>query len=73
VASNTEAAFNAAEAVARASSLQEIATLQGDFLRLFLAQTSEQTKEFVDLSTRATQHVLETMQGAAIRLMRTDF
>jgi hypothetical protein len=73
VASNTEAAFNAAEAVARASSLHEIATLQGDFLRLFLAQTSEQTKEFVDLSTRATQHVLETMQGAAIRLMRTDF
>jgi hypothetical protein len=72
VTCNTEAAFNAAEAVAKASSLHEIVTLQGDFLRLLLAQTSEQTREFVDLATRATQHVLETMQGAAVRLMRTD-
>ena len=73
MASNTEAAFNAAEACAKAGSLREIATLQADFLRLMLAQTSDQTKEFVDLSTRATQHVIETMQGAAVRLMRTDF
>jgi hypothetical protein len=73
VACNTEVAFNAAEAVAKAGSLHEIVKLQGDFLRLLLAQTSEQTKEFVDLSTRATQHVLETMQGAAVRLMRTQF
>jgi hypothetical protein len=73
VAANTGAAFDAAEAVARAGSLHEIVTLQGDFLRLLLVQTSEQAKEFVDLSTRATQHVLETMQGAAVRLLRTDF
>jgi hypothetical protein len=73
VASNTEAAFNAAEACAKAGSLLEIATLQGNFLRSLIAATNEQTKEFVDLSTRATQHVLETMQGAAVRLMRTDF
>jgi trehalose-6-phosphate synthase len=32
-----------------------------------------QAKEFADLSTRATQHVLETMQSAAARLMRSDF
>ena len=38
-----------------------------------LAATSDQAKEFADLSTRATQHVIETMQGAAVRLMRTDF
>ena len=73
MASNTEAAFNAAEACARAGSIQEIMTLQGDFVRQLLARTSEQTKEFVDLSTRATQHVLETMQDATVRLMRTDF
>jgi hypothetical protein len=73
LASNTEAAFNAAEACARAGSLHEIAMLQGNFLRLLLAQTSEQTKEFVDLSTRATQHVLETMQAATNRLMQGDF
>lgn len=72
-ARNTDAVFEAAEAVARAGSLPEIMTLQGEFLRQLLAQTSEQAKEFVDLSTRAAQHVLETMQGAAVRLMRTDF
>ena len=73
VASNTEAAFNAAEACAKAGSLAEIAALQGAFLRSMLAATSDQAKEFADLSTRATQHVIETMQGAAVRLMRTDF
>jgi hypothetical protein len=40
---------------------------------MLLAAASEQAKEFVDLSTRATQHVLETMQRAAVRLMRADF
>jgi hypothetical protein len=73
VAANAQAAFDAAEACAKAGSLLEIATLQGNFLRLLLATTSDQTKEFVDLSTRASQHVIETMQGAAVRLMRTDF
>lgn len=73
VASNTAAAFDAAEACAKAGSLLEIAALQGNFLRQLAAATSEQTKEFVDLSARATQHVIETMQGAAVRLMRTDF
>jgi hypothetical protein len=73
VASNTEAAFNAAEACAKAGSLAEIAALQAAFLRSMLAATSDQAKEFADLSTRATQHVIETMQGAAVRLMRTDF
>ena len=73
VASNTQAAFDAAEACARGGSLFEIAALQGNFLRQFLVATSEQTRELVDLSARATQHVLETMQGAAVRLLRTDF
>jgi hypothetical protein len=72
-ASNAEAAFNAAEACAKATSLLEIVTLQGDFLRQLLATTSEQTKEFFDLSARATQHVVETMQGAADRLLKADF
>ena len=73
LAANTEAAFKAAEMFAKAGSLLEIVTLQGDFLRQLLVATGEQTKEFADLSTRATQHVLETMQSAAVRLMRTDF
>jgi hypothetical protein len=73
VVSNTESAFNAAEACAKANSLLEIMTLQGEYSRLLLAAASEQTKEFFDLSARATQHVVETMQGASDRLMRTDF
>jgi hypothetical protein len=73
VATNAEATFDAAEACAKAGSLLEIARLQGDFLQQFLVATTEQTREFVDLSTRATQHVLETMQSAAVRLLRTDY
>ena len=73
VVANTEAAFNAAEAFARATSLLEIMSLQAEYSRLLLAAASEQTREFFDLSARATQHVVETMQGASDRLMRTDF
>jgi hypothetical protein len=73
VASNAAAAFGAAEACAKAGSLMELATLQGNFLQQLLATTSEQTREFIDLSTRATQRVLETMHGASARLLRTDF
>ena len=72
IASNAEATFAAAEACARAGSIAEIATLQADFLRSMLAATSDQSKEFADLSTRAAQHVIETMQGATVRLLRTE-
>lgn len=70
VAANTEAAFNAAEAIARARSLPEAARLQGEFLQLLFAATGEQLKEFADLSARVTQHVLETVQDAASRSMK---
>ena len=73
VDANTAAAFDAAEACARAGSLMEVAALQGNYLQLLLAATSEQTRELLDLSTRATQHVLETMQAATARMLRTDF
>ena len=73
VALNAEAAFDAAEACARADSLYAVIMLQGDFIWRLLAQTSEQTKELVDLSARASQHLLETIEDAAIQLMRMDF
>ena len=73
VDANTAAAFDAAEACARAGSLMEVAALQGNYLQQLLAATSEQTRELLDLSTRATQHVLETMQAATARMLRTDF
>lgn len=67
---NTEAAFTAAEAIARARSVPEAAKLQSEFMQLWFAATGEQLKEFVDLSTRVAQHVLETMQDAANRSMK---
>jgi hypothetical protein len=73
LAENAEAAFEAAEACARADSLDAIVALQGDFVRRLLARTSEQTREFIDLSVRASQHLLETIEDAAVRLRRMDF
>ena len=62
---NAEAAFSAAQAMATAKSLTEIAKLQSEFVQKFAAQAAEQTKEFLDLSTRATQHLFEKAQVAA--------
>ena len=62
---NTEAAFDAAQAIATAKSLPEIARLQGEFAQKLAAQAAEQTKEFWDLSARATQHLFEQAQAAA--------
>ena len=70
MAANTEAAFSAAEAIARARSLPEAAQLQSDFMQQLVASTGEQLKEFVDLSARVAQHVLETVQEAASRSLK---
>src|SRR5438105_7198690 len=48
---NFEATFAAAQAIATAKSLPEIAKLQSDFVQKLAAQAAEQTKEFYDLST----------------------
>jgi phasin family protein len=62
---NAEAAFSAAQAIASAKSLPEIVKLQSEFVQKLATQTSEQTREFLDLSTRATQHLFEKAQAAA--------
>jgi len=64
---NVEAAFAAMHAMATAKSLPEIAKLQSEFSQRFAAQAAEQTKEFFDLSTRATQHLFEKAQAAAAK------
>ena len=64
---NVEAAFAAMQAMATAKSLPEIAKLQSEFSQRFAAQAAEQTKEFFDLSTRATQHLFEKAQAAAAK------
>ena len=67
---NTEAAFDAAQAMAKATSLPEVAKLQGVFMQQFAATATAQAKEFFDLSTRATQHLVETVQAAAGKSMK---
>ena len=62
---NTEAIFSAAQAMATAKSLPEIASIQSKFVQKFAEQASEQTKDFFELSTRATQHMIEQVQAAA--------
>jgi phasin family protein len=64
---NFEATFATAQKMASAKSLPEIAKLQSDYLQKIAAQVTEQTKEFVDLSTRATQHVVEKVQAATTK------
>lgn len=71
MAANAEAAFNAAQAMAAAKTLPEIAKLQGEFVQKLAAQTAEQTRELLDLSTRATQHLFETAQSAAARSFKS--
>jgi hypothetical protein len=67
VSQNFEAAFTAAHDIATAKSLPEMARLQSEYFQKLAAQATEQTKEFVDLSARATQHVCEKVRAAAIK------
>lgn len=69
-AANAEAVFDLSAAIAKAQSLPEAARLQSEFLRTMAANANAQAKEFFDLSTRATQHLVETMQSAAARSMK---
>ena len=70
VTATAQTTFDAAEAIATAKSLPEIARLQGEFVQRLAAQATEQTREFFDLSTRATQHLLEKAQAAAAKSLK---
>ena len=67
---NAEATFDAAQAVARATSFSEVAKIQGEFVQQITAKAAAQSKEFFDLSARVTQHVLETAQTAASKSLK---
>lgn len=66
-AANTEAVFDAAQAIARARSLPEAARLQADFMQQQMAAASSQTKELFELSTRVTRQAIESVNAAAAR------
>lgn len=64
---NTEAAFDAAEAMARAKSLPEAAQLQANFVQKQMAIAGAQTKEFFELSSKIAKQTFETMNTAAAK------
>ena len=68
---NFEATFTAAHAIATAKSLLEMVKLQSDYIQKLTAQVTEQTKEYIDLSTRACQHVFEKAQTATSKSFKT--
>ena len=67
---NVAAAIAAAPQIAAAKSLPEIGKIQTEFVQKLSVQTTEQTKEMVDLSTRATQHLFEKAQAVASKSMK---
>jgi hypothetical protein len=64
---NAEAAFDAAEAMAKAKTVPEMARLQATFVQQQLAAASAQTKEFFELSNKIGRQTLESMNAAATK------
>lgn len=64
---NTEAVFDAAQAVASAKTLPEAARVQADFLQQQMAVMTAQTKELFEIYTKVSKHTFETMNEAATK------
>lgn len=64
---NTEAAFDAAQAIARAKTLPEAARLQLDFVQKQLAVAGAQTKDILALSAEAAKQTYESINAAATK------
>lgn len=66
-AANAEAAFDAAQAIARARSLPEAARLQAEFMQKQMAVAGSQTRELFELSSRVAQQAFSTFNTAATK------
>ncbi len=64
---NAEAAFDAAEAIARAKTLPEIARLQSSFIQQQMAVAGAQTKELFELTTKVAQQSFETVNAISTK------
>jgi hypothetical protein len=64
---NVGAALTAAREMAAAKSPLEMGQIQTEFIQRAVGKATEQSREFFDLSTRATQQVLETVHAAAAK------
>jgi len=63
-AANTETAFDAAQAIAKAKTLPEAARLQADFLQQQTAAATQQTKELFELSSQVAKQTFESINKA---------
>lgn len=64
---NTEAALDAAEAIARADTLPEVMRLQANYFQKQAAVAGAQTKELFELSTKVAKQTFETMNAATAK------
>lgn len=64
---NTEAAFDAAQAIARARTLPEVARLHADFVQQQFAAASAQSRELFELSSKIAKQTLDSMNSAATK------
>lgn len=61
---NTESALDAAQAIARATTLPEATRLQADFFQSQMAAATQQTKELFELSSKVAKQTFESMNKA---------
>ena len=64
---NTKAAFDAAQALARASTLPEAAQLQARFVQQHLAIVSEQGKGLLELTVKVAKETTDTLTAIATK------
>lgn len=64
---NTEAAFDAAQAIARAKTLPELVRLQTAFVQQQFTVAGSQSKELFELSTKVAQQTIESLNAAATK------
>jgi hypothetical protein len=66
-AANTEAAFEAAQAIARAKTVPEAGRLQAEFVQQQFATATAQAQELFELSIKVSQRTFEVVSEAASR------
>jgi phasin len=64
---NTEAVFEAAQAIARAKTLPELLRLQTAFVQQQFSVAGSQSKELFELSTKVAQQTIESLNSAATK------
>ena len=64
---NTGAAFDAAQAIARAKSIPEAMRMQAEFMQKQMAMAGAQTRELFELSSRVAKETIETVNVAATK------